>query len=94
MTKEIRTAEEIEWELLEGMFRCGFVTARSVEIYLLGGALKMNSANWDVARFDVGGEDAEAFVWTLVDVAHGLQRQYDACASEARHESWVVGRAG
>lgn len=80
MTKEIRTVEEIEFELLEGMLRCGFFTARSVEIYMLSGTLKMNSANWDVARFDVGGEDTEAFVWALVDVAHSLQRQYDACA--------------
>ena len=78
MTKEIRTIEEIEWELLEAMVHCGFVTAGSVEIYLLSGTLKMNSANWDVARFDVGGEDAEAFVWALVDAARGLQRQYDA----------------
>jgi hypothetical protein len=83
MIKEMLTLDEIEWELLGAMQRSGFLTARSVEVYLLSGALTMNSANWDVARFDVGNEDAEAFVWTLVDVARSLQRQCNA-AVESR----------
>jgi hypothetical protein len=78
MAKDARTVEEIEWELIDAMQRCGFVTVRSIEIYPLSGSSKVNSANWDVARFDSGNEDAEAFVWALVDVAQGLQRQFDA----------------
>jgi hypothetical protein len=78
MTKAALLIEDIEWLLLESMHRCGFKTAGRIEIYLLSGSFKVNSANWDVARFDVGADDPEAFVWALVDAAQGLQRVYDA----------------